>query len=180
MEPQQESSKGMLVGIIVFILVVALGFGIYYLLTGREPERTDGGSSVNPPPPPVSVAEPNRLSVSDQFPGQLVYVASVTLQSPGFVVIHKIVTGTPGEIFGHSAYGAGEIIGSAYFRSGSRPGQVELRSRTQEGVRYVAMLHSDDGDGRFDAAKDLPIKNSRGGIIMVEFTATKDLPEVKG
>lgn len=159
----------MLVGIIVFILVVALGFGIYYLLTGREPERTDGGSSVNPPPPPVSVAEPNRLSVSDQFPGQLVYVASVTLQSPGFVVIHKIVNGAPGE-----------IIGSAYFRSGSRPGQVELRSRTQEGVRYVAMLHSDDGDGRFDAAKDLPIKNSRGGIIMVEFTATKDLPEVKG
>jgi hypothetical protein len=34
------------------------------------------------------------------------------------------------------------------------------------------MLHSDDGDKKFDAAKDLPLKNAKGDVIMKPFRAS--------
>jgi len=107
-------------------------------------------------------SETNRIVMSDQFPGNVVYVSSVTLANAGWVEIHKDNAGTPGA-----------IIGSIYLEKGINPGsKITLTSPTVEGGIYYAMLHSDDGDKKFDAAKDLPLKDSKGNIIMKLFRAT--------
>ena len=51
---------------------------------------------------------------------------------------------------------------------------------TVDGQSYVAEVYTDDGDGVFDAAKDLLVTNPSGAALSVPFTATKDLPEIKG
>jgi hypothetical protein len=102
----------------------------------------------------------NRIVMSDQYPGNVVYLSSVQLSKPGWVVIHKDNNGQPGD-----------IIGSQYFETGINPGRVNLTAVTVEGGRYYAMIHSDDGDKIFNAAKDLPLKDARGNVIMKIFNA---------
>jgi hypothetical protein len=111
----------------------------------------------------------NRIMISDQFPGNIVYVSSVQLAQPGFIVIHADNAGTPGA-----------VIGYQYFEKGTYPGKITLTSSTIEGGIYYAMLHSDNGDKKLDAAKDLPLKDSSGNIIMKLFRATNVVSEVKG
>jgi hypothetical protein len=111
----------------------------------------------------------NRLVMSDQFPGNIVYVATVELAQDGFVVIHKNNAGKPGA-----------VIGSEYFKRGNQPGSIDLTEKTVDGASYIAELHIDDGDGVFDAAKDLPAKDANGAVVMKLFRATTDLPEDKG
>ncbi len=67
-----------------------------------------------------------------------------------------------------------------YFEKGINPGKITLTEKTVDGGIYYAMLHSDDGDKKFDATKDLPLKDSKGNIIMKIFHATTNVTEVKG
>jgi hypothetical protein len=110
-----------------------------------------------------------RIMIDDQFPGRVVYVSSATLPQNGFVVIHEDANGQPGN-----------IIGSRFFRRGTNPGSIELTASTVEGRRYWAMLHTDNGDGTFNATQDLPIRDAAGNIVMKSFGVSKDIPEIKG
>jgi hypothetical protein len=67
-----------------------------------------------------------------------------------------------------------------YVEKGISPVKVTLTEKTQDGALYYAMLHSDNGDKKFDAAKDLPLKDSKGDIIMKTFRASTSVTEVKG
>lgn len=150
---------------IVVALVVVVGLGGYWLFNGG-----DQTSSVGDAIPEEEATPQNELVVASQFPGKIVFVSLVRLQQGGFVVIHK-----------RDAIGnAGTIIGSGYFASGSRTGEVTLSEALVDGMYYIAMLHSDDGDRVFDAVKDLPIIGTDGAPIQVIFEATEDLPEEKG
>jgi hypothetical protein len=111
----------------------------------------------------------NRVVVSDQFPGNVVYISSAQLSSAGWVVVHKDEAGKPGK-----------IIGSTYFEKGIAPGKVNLSENTVEGGIYYAMLHSDDGDKVFNAAKDLPLKDAAGNVIMKLFRVSQTVTEFKG
>jgi hypothetical protein len=104
--------------------------------------------------------EANRIVMGDQFPGNVVFVSSVQLANAGWVEIHADNNGQPG------AY-----IGSQYFDKGINTGKITLTKPTVEGGLYYAMLHSDDGDKKFDPAKDLPLKDAKGNIIMKIFHA---------
>ena len=108
-----------------------------------------------------TASEVNRIVMSDQFPGNIVYISSVTLANGGWVEIHADKAGQPGE-----------YVGSAYFDKGISPGKITLTKPTIEGGIYYAMLHSDDGDKKFDASKDLPTKDAKGNIIMKLFRAS--------
>ncbi len=112
--------------------------------------------------------EVNRVIVYDQYPGNIVYVSSAQLAQPGWLEIHKDNNGTPGA-----------IIGSTYFDKGINPGKVTLTEKTVDGGTYYAMLHSDDGDKKFDPTKDLPLKDSKGDIVMRLFHATFNVQEMK-
>jgi len=103
----------------------------------------------------------NRIVMSDQYPGNVVYLSSVQLAAPGYVAIHKDNNGQPGAIIGYTRFDAG-----------INTGKVTLTQPTVEGGTYYAMLHNDDGDGVFDATKDAPLKDSRGNVIMQIFHAS--------
>ncbi len=151
------------VTVIVIIVLIVLG---YYLFKGNTPSTAID----NPTESPAADAnEVNRIIVSDQYPGNVVYISSVQLANSGWVEIHKDNAGTPGA-----------IIGSAWFDKGVNPGKVTLTEKTVDGSTYYAMLHSDDGDKKFDSAKDLPLKDSKGNVIMKLFKATSNITEVKG
>lgn len=169
MDGEQESSKKLVIGVVVFIIIAAVAVGAYYFAAGRRTAETERETSGEEGTAVTTTTEINRLVVTDQFPGTIVYISAVELADNGFVVIHRESTdGKPGE-----------IVGSEFFDRGTNPGQITLVRTTNDMDSYFAMLHKDDGDGRFNAAKDLPIKDSKGQVIMLKFRVTKELPEIK-
>jgi len=154
------------VTVIVIIVLVLLG---YYMLKGNGTSTPTTGVDTTTDSTLVAGKDTNRVVVTDQFPGNIVYLSSVQLAQPGFVVIHKDNKGTPGD-----------IIGYQYFDKGINPGKITLTTPTAEGQTYYAMLHSDDGDKKFDAKLDLPLKDAAGNIIMKVFRSTTSITESKG
>lgn len=151
------------VTVVVIIVLIILG---YYLFKGNGAPTTD----VTPIVSPISIDEEvNRVVVSDQYPGNVVYVSSAQLANGGWVVIHKDNAGRPGV-----------VIGSAWAEAGINPVKVTLTEKTVDGGVYYAMLHTDDGDKKFDATKDVALKNDLGNEIIVKFSATTNVTEVKG
>lgn len=166
MEPTSSGIKAWQWVVTVIIIVVLIILG-YYMFKGNK-----NGTEINATEETSETANPNdvnRIIVSDQFPGNIVYISSVQLAQPGFVVIHKDNKGVPGD-----------VIGYQYFDKGTYPGKITLTSPTVENGTYYAMLHSDNADKKFDAAKDAPLKDSSGNVIMKSFKATTTVTEVKG
>lgn len=146
------------VTIIVIIALIVIGI----LVFGNGKESTEGDVTDDvTTSDTLNQGEANRIVMSDQFPGNQVFVTTVQLANGGWVEIHKDNGGVPGA-----------IIGSMYFDKGINTGKIMLTEPTVEGGLYYAMLHSDDGDKKFDAAKDLPLKDARGNIIMKPFRAS--------
>lgn len=165
MNPEQSGVKTWqwVVTVIVIIVLILVG---YYMFKGNSDTATD----VTTTPSTTVTTDANRVVVSDQFPGNIVYLSSVQLENPGFVVIKKDNAGTPGD-----------IIGSQYFDKGINPGKVTLKSSTVEGGTYYAVIYSDtDMNKVFDATKDMPLKDAAGNVIMKIFRASSATPEVKG
>lgn len=166
MEPNQGIRTWQwVVTVIVIIILIVLG---YYLFKGNG-ATNPGDTNATPTDTVGDANEINRIVVSDQYPGNVVYVSSAQLADGGWVEIHKDNNGTPGA-----------IIGSTYMEKGIAPVRVTLTENTQDGQLYYAMLHGDDGDKKFDGLKDLPLKDSRGNVIMKTFRATTNVTEVKG
>lgn len=167
MEPNQGIKTWQwVVTVIVIIILIILG---YYLFKGNNSAPSTTETPAPTEPLAVDANEVNRIVVSDQYPGNIVYISSVQLANGGWVEIHKDNNGTPG------AY-----IGSAYFEKGISPGKINLTEKTVDGGIYYAMLHSDNGDKKFDATKDLPLKDSKGNIIMKLFRVSTNIAGVKG
>lgn len=158
MQPTESGVKTWqwVVTVIVIIALIVIGISVFGGKSTQAPTDESDTSGT------TSSTEVNRIVMSDQFPGNVVYVSSVQLAKGGWVVIHKDNAGKPGD-----------VIGSAYYPAGINPGgKITLTASTVEGGVYYAMLHSDDGDKKFDIAKDLPLKDSKGNIIMKLFRAS--------
>lgn len=156
-----------IVTIIIIIVLIVLGI-MMFRGKGAQDTTTDT-TTTGTTDDGLASGQINRVVVSDQFPGNVVYVSSAQLNSAGWVVVHKDEAGKPGK-----------IIGSVYFEKGIAPGKVTLSENTVEGGIYYAMLHSDDGDKVFNVAKDLPLKDAAGNTIMKLFRVSQTVTEFKG
>lgn len=163
MEPTTNKTYTIVIAIVVIILII---LGIYSFTKRSGNETFDGKNTLDARTTPT---ENYSLTVDDQFPGTVVYVSTASLKKAGFVVIHKNVGGK-----------AGAVIGSKAFTAGTNPGQVDLTEATIEDQSYFAMIHEDNGDGVFDAATDMAVKDAMGREIMVRFNATTKIVEQKG
>ena len=101
----------------------------------------------------------NALSVSAQKSGASVDIDEVSLVNGGYVVIHQSSNGQPGKI----------VVASGYIEAGVKQDLI-LNYKPKTGT-YFAMLHSDNGDHKFNATTDLPLKNAQAQPIMVMFKA---------
>ena len=144
------------VTVIVIIVLIVIGVLVFGGKGSQAPATTTES--------PVTTETPtalNRVSMTDQYPGNVVYLNSVQLEKPGYVAIHKDNKGTPGD-----------VIGYAHFDAGINPGKITLSSPMVDGQMYYAMLHSDNGDSKFDPTTDAPLTDSNGSVIMKTFRAT--------
>ncbi len=111
-------------------------------------------------PPPVTVAaSDNKITVETQTAGKEVKIGSLSLTDKFWVVVHEDDHGKPLRILGAKSFAAGTHTDVA----------MKLLRETVTGQVYYAMLHSDDGDGKFDSQKDMPVTESGGAPIMVRF-----------
>ncbi|MDB5239035.1 MAG: hypothetical protein JWO00_370 [Candidatus Parcubacteria bacterium] len=140
------------VTIIVIIVLIVIGVMVFGNKGAKAPVDTSA------PVTDTTGQGSNSIVMSDQYPGNVVYLSSVQLQKAGWVEIHKDNAGQPG------AY-----IGSAFVQSGINPVKITLTEPVIDGGTYYAMLHSDNGDQKFDATVDLPLKDASGNIIMRVF-----------
>jgi|GEM_PF-916821 len=92
----------------------------------------------------------NQLTLSEQEPSNFVYVESAVIVNGGFVVIHTSVDGQAGPAIGHSRY---------INRSGATQVIVNLSRELHPGETVFALLHEDNGDGRYTSSGDLSILN---------------------
>ena len=154
------------VATVIVILAGGLGFWI-----GRVtlPTRGSGtplleGLAPTPPPSPAANLMPtssgeDSVMVVDQTAGTRVLITSVEFAKDGWVVVHENASGKPGRILGAQRFIAGSY----------RDVSVDLLRATDAGAKYSAMLHTDDGDHLFDTAKDIPVIDSAGMLIMANF-----------
>ena len=177
---EQEANKPLVIAVIItFVVAFWLGFFVGWLIIGRS------GVSVVP----ISQNEENQFSfdeadakgqmrelvlegageglgmtrAEDQLAGRSARVTSVTLEREGWVVIHEDTEGRPGA-----------ILGAAWLPAGSHENvEVNLLRGMEAGRRYYAILHHEVNDGSeshlFDLAKDLPMQDAEGNIIMTSF-----------
>lgn len=167
MEPNQNGVKTwqwIVTAIVVLVLIV---LGIIMLGSGKD----DAKKQALPETKEVATTEINNLVIADQFPGNIVYVNTVQLSNPGFVVIQKENGGQPGN-----------VIGSQYFdKTTGVPGKISLTESTINGKTYYATLVNDtNASKKFELNSDITVKDSKGSVIMKTFRARADLPEDKG
>ncbi|MCX6719117.1 MAG: hypothetical protein NTZ38_01950, partial [Candidatus Taylorbacteria bacterium] len=98
------------VTIIVIITLIIIGIFIFGSKKAVTPDLSEQTTET-----PVTITNPNRVIIQDQFPGNVVYISTVSLAQPGWVVIRKDNAGQPGD-----------IIGSMYFEAGTGPGKITL------------------------------------------------------
>lgn len=156
----QESSKEMMMSKYLWVvgLLVVLGLG-YYLIKGRT--QAPATSEITQEETAVVPEEKNLVVVSDYTAGKTVTVARVVLENPGYVMIYEDAGGKPEAIIGTSALlPAGESLDVV----------VKLTRASKDGEVLYAMLHTDDGDGKFNATGDTPLTDSGGDFVMMNFT----------
>lgn len=130
----------------------------------RPPAQTSAvepKDMVQEPLDPLLKADQNDyVKATDQTAGIEVKLDYVLIHKPGFVVIHEDKDGQPGGFVA-----AGSLLNVGEMR------EAFVKTKTQAGKTYWAVLHSDNGDRNFDAKNDLPIRDSNGATVMAKFKA---------
>lgn len=161
--PQESGIKTWqwIVTAIVIIILIVIGVMVF----GKKSSDGEPSGATTPTTAPSAVTGANTIVMSDQYPGNVVYISSVTVANSSWIAIHKDSNGQPGD-----------LIGTAWVDAGTSPVRITTTAPIVDGAAYYAMLHSDDGDKKFDPAKDLPLKDSNGNAIMRMFrgSATAD------
>jgi len=144
------------------IAVVIIAAAAYVFFSGRAIAPITPVASPQPQASPTSDAGQSSSIVADnQSTGSSVLVKSVVFQAAGFVAVHSDVEGAPGPVVGVSAL----------LSAGSHSAvTIAVDPALEQGKKYYAMLHTDDGDGvyRFPGP-DAPTKDLGGNIVIAEF-----------
>lgn len=154
--------------ILAALLIVVAAAAVWYAVFPNR-GASDQPARVRKEPaeqPSGLVIGRNAIYVADQAPSERVAVGFVVLGEPGFVVIHEGKEGAPATILGASSLIS---VGEA----NDLP-PVLLSRKARDGETLFAMLHRDDGDGAFDPAKDIPVRDAGGEPLMMQFSIDKE------
>jgi hypothetical protein len=158
MEPQSGIKTWQwVVTVIVIIVLIVIGVMVFS-------DKGEVPSTTNPDESPAVVDTDtaiNRIVMSDQYPGNVVYLSSVQVSADSWVVVQTDNAGLPGK-----------VIGSAKFKAGISPGKITLTQPMVDGATYYAVIYSDNGGASFDATKNTPVRDSKGNVIMKVFKAS--------
>lgn len=116
-------------------------------------EEIPEGSATNQLP-----ANADALAVLAQQAGDFITVDNYVISKPGYIVIHSL----------NSDGSAGAIIGQSGLLNTGRGQDLEINVNVSAGKSYIAMLHYDNGDKKFNANQDSAALNE-GKPIMATF-----------
>ncbi|MGQ0741074.1 MAG: DUF7282 domain-containing protein [Alphaproteobacteria bacterium] len=137
---------------LIFAIIIAVSGAAFFFRAGEDDPLAASGSSG------LIVGE-NTIYVAEQPPGPSVSASLVRLRKRGFVVIHDDAAGRPGRILGASGLlAAGETKNLP---------PVTLSRATRDGETIYAMLHFDNGNGKFDVADDKAVLDPESGAPMM-------------
>lgn len=152
--------------LIIILVIVVLGIGYFTFqkpstLQTTEPQTTQQSNDQEPiQSQPLALVGDNAINIANQQAGNEIQVDFAIIEDGGYVVIHEDNVGKPGTIVGNSDYLApGRSDGVS----------ISLKKASQDGETLYAMLHNDDGNERFQAASDLPIRDEQGNVIVMPF-----------
>lgn len=161
MEPRAESKHGKwVVTVIVIIVLIVVGVMVF----SNKAEVPEVGTPEETPSLVDDNTAINRIVMSDQYPGNVVYLSSVQVSADSWVAIQTDNAGLPGK-----------VIGSAKFKTGISPGKITLTQPMVDGSTYYAVIYSDNGGASFDATKNTPVKDSKGNVVMKVFKASSSV-----
>ncbi|MDE2038075.1 MAG: hypothetical protein KGI69_02520 [Patescibacteria group bacterium] len=143
---------------IVVIVLIVIGIMVFGNKGAQAPAP---GSSSTASTASTNAPGVNNIVMADQYPGNVAYLSSVQLASPGWVVVQKDNGGVPGA-----------IIGQAYATAGISPVKVSLSEAMVDGGTYYATLYSASSATKFDPAVDKPLTDSNGSTITRVFHAS--------
>lgn len=157
MEPQGGIKTWQwVVTVIVILALIVIGVMVFGDKGTETPVVTDDETPVV-----TDTTAVNRIVMSDQYPGNVVYLSSVQVANPSWVAIHTDSAGVPGK-----------VIGSAKFEAGINPGKITLTQPMVDGATYYAVIYNDVAESGFDVTKNTPLKDSKGQVIMKVFKAS--------
>lgn len=111
----------------------------------------------------TSTPKSGSVSVSNQAPGNVVIVESVTVPPPGVWVAVREVSG--GDLR--------NVLGAVRVNGPRRNISVPLLRATESGRSYVVQLYRDDGNGVFDVAvNSVYVDFDTGARVVAYFTTT--------
>lgn len=147
---------------IIFFAIIIATVWIFFFARKIDNDEDDQSSSL--------IISKNAIYAEDQTPGHEVFISVAYFENPGFVAIHEDLSHAPGALLGVSRIlPAGEIKNLS---------PISLSRKTRDGETIYAMLHIDDGDGFFNAAKDKPALDAIGDeAVMMAIMVHKDAPE---
>ncbi len=170
MEPQVQSgikTWQWIVTAIIIIVIIIVGFMVFSNKNAESIPNVVDNTVTNT----VPVANISRIIMTDQYPGNVVFVSSVQTTSGAWVVIQKDLNGKPGA-----------VIGSSYAAAGTVPVKVTLTEPMIDGSLYYAVLYSgSSSDKTFSQSVNAAITDASGSVVMKPFHATASASlEVKG
>ena len=160
MEPQSGIKTWQwVVTVIVIIVLIVIGVMVFGGKNSNAPTATE-----TPLETDLVTGEVNRIVMSDQYPGNVVYLSSVQVSAPSWVVIQADNNGVPGK-----------IMGQASFDIGINPGKITLTQSMVDGGTYYAVIYKGSDNTTFDSTKNVPLKDSNGQVIMKVFKASSSV-----
>jgi len=149
--------------VVVVVIVVS---GVYSLLRLKKGENGVAESRqeisvLGTESAAEMLKEENAVVVTDTVEGNSsIIVNTVRLQKPGYVVIYE-----------QSENNLGEIVGRSDLLSGGEKKLeiIDLDKVTKDGEKYIAVLHLDDGDEKFDNKLD-EVLRSEGNLVGMRFS----------
>lgn len=157
---EKKSSKGLIIGIIVAVII---GIFVWRYFSGKTGPNEQAGEQNGQ----VAVME-DSIFVANQKPGRFVNVGRAALSKKGFVAIHQEEEGAPGAIIG---------FGSLLNTGESRNFSVTLNRKSVAGENFYAMIHWDNDNGAFSPAEDVAATDKAGNLVMAKFMISDSASE---
>ncbi len=128
-----------------------------------KPANNEAPANVPPAGDMSQLKGKNLLNVGPQEAGTGLIVDLVNLVNPGFVVIHQA----------NNRGQAGAFEASSYLLKGGTREDIVVNANLKSNTTYVVTLRNDDGDGKFNAEKDLVLSDTKGQPVILNITTAK-------
>jgi hypothetical protein len=164
--------------LIVAAVAVVVGGGVYWyskssepkiepidLPTGQNLQANNANGQTNtvvPAGDPSQIKGKNLINLGPQKPGNSLIVDLVNLVKPGYIVVYQAT----------SQGKAGSLVAVSPLIKAGTSEDLVVKAALRPSTTYVVVLRGDDGDGKFNATKDIQLNDVNGKPVSQNITTS--------